>query len=102
MNWQKLRADCFQLEEFHLSLLEQIDKENWWNIWVPKKFGCSELSFSEGLKLLKKNYQRPMAAWDGRLLFAAAPIFSSEIWMILPLGRSSEAIPECALVAAGR
>ncbi|MEE2771002.1 MAG: acyl-CoA dehydrogenase [Bacteroidota bacterium] len=54
MNWQKLRADCFQLEEFHLALLEQIDKENWWNIWVPKKFGGSELSFSEGLKLLKK------------------------------------------------
>lgn len=65
MNWQKLRADCFQLEEFHLSLLEQIDKENWWNIWVPKKFGCSELSFSEGLKLLKIIRDRWQPGMDG-------------------------------------
>ncbi len=59
---QKLRKECFDLEEFHLDILEWIKEQNYWNIWVPKKYGGKELDLSEGLKLL-----RNLAFLDGSL-----------------------------------
>ncbi|MEG9329005.1 acyl-CoA dehydrogenase [Salinimicrobium catena] len=59
---QKLREQCFGKEIFPPEVLEWIERENLWNLWVPKNHGGLELPFSEGLLRLKE-----LAEIDGSL-----------------------------------
>jgi len=59
---QELDALDFKKPIFSQEVLEWIAKENLWNLWVPKKYGGLEMSFSEGLKKL-----RLLAKTDGSL-----------------------------------
>jgi len=59
---QHLRESCFNATEFSQEILNWIEKENAWNIWVPKEFGGLELSLSDGLQKLKE-----LAQIDGSL-----------------------------------
>lgn len=52
-NMQLLRKKCFNQAVFPAEILTWIKKENLWNLWVPKKYGGLEASFSEGLQKLK-------------------------------------------------
>ncbi len=60
--FQELRKSCFDTEVFSSEILEWIDKENLWNLWVPKKYGGLEMPFSQGLVKLKE-----LAFVDGSL-----------------------------------
>lgn len=53
---------CFGKKEFPKEVLDWIDAENLWNIWVPKEYGGMEMSLSEGLQTL-----RSLAECDGSL-----------------------------------
>ena len=59
---QKLRKHCFGAETFSKEVLEWIEKENLWNLWVPKNYGGLEMTLSEGLRKLKT-----LSAIDGSL-----------------------------------
>lgn len=61
-NIQQLRKDCFGTSVFSSELLKWIEKENLWNLWVPKSYGGLEASLSEGLQKLKT-----LALTDGSL-----------------------------------
>lgn len=50
---QQLREQCFGKSLFPSDILEWIEKENLWNLWVPKSYGGLEASLSEGLHKLK-------------------------------------------------
>ena len=52
-NISKLRELCFGAETFSSEILTWIEKENLWNLWVPKSYGGLEMTFSEGLDTLK-------------------------------------------------
>ncbi|AVR46426.1 acyl-CoA dehydrogenase [Christiangramia fulva] len=54
MNTQKLREKCFGIEEFTADILNWIQSENLWNIWVPKTYGGLEMNLSEGLQMLRE------------------------------------------------
>lgn len=61
-NIQQLREHCFGITVFPSEILEWIEKENLWNLWVPKSYGGHEASLSEGLQKLKT-----LAHTDGSL-----------------------------------
>lgn len=61
-NIEQLRKQCFDVAIFPSEVLDWIEKENLWNLWVPKSYGGLEVSFSEGLKKLKR-----LAFTDGSL-----------------------------------
>lgn len=61
-NLQELRNLCFNATIFSSEVLNWIEENNLWNIWVPKKYGGLELSFTEGLYKIKK-----LAKIDGSL-----------------------------------
>ena len=62
LNIQQIREKCLNAQVFSTEVLEWIDSENLWNLWVPKAYGGLEMSFGEGLKKLKS-----IAATDGSL-----------------------------------
>jgi len=53
-NLQELRNLCFGASVFPSEILNWIEEENLWNIWVPKTYGGLELALSEGLTRLKE------------------------------------------------
>lgn len=59
---KQLREQCFGKTLFTAETLAWIQKENLWNLWVPKSHGGLEASFSEGLQILKT-----LAYTDGSL-----------------------------------
>lgn len=59
---QHLREQCLGAETFSSEVLAWIQKENLWNLWVPKCYGGLEKSFAEGLRKLKS-----LAKIDGSL-----------------------------------
>lgn len=59
---QKLRGLCLGQEEFPQQIIDWIEQNNLWNLWVPKAYGGLELSLPEGLKKL-----RSLAQIDGSL-----------------------------------
>lgn len=59
---QQLREQCFDTAVFPSEILVWIEKENLWNLWVPKSHGGLEASLSEGLQKLKT-----LAQTDGSL-----------------------------------
>lgn len=61
-HWQQLRTQCSDIAVFPTEVLHWIEKENLWNIWVPKAYGGLELPLSEGLLKLKE-----LARIDGSL-----------------------------------
>lgn len=61
-NIQQLREQCFDATVFSSETLAWIEKENLWNLWVPKTYGGLEASLSEGLQKLKT-----LAHTDGSL-----------------------------------
>jgi len=50
---KQLREECFNKPLFSPETLEWIQKENLWNLWVPRSHGGLEASLTEGLKKLK-------------------------------------------------
>lgn len=54
MKVQELRNQCLNQNLLPDSVLQWITRENLWNLWVPKKYGGLESSFSEGLQTLKE------------------------------------------------
>ena len=61
-NIQALRKLCFNAETFTTEILDWIENENLWNLWVPKEYGGRESAFTEGLQELKH-----LAKIDGSL-----------------------------------
>lgn len=61
-NIQQLRKQCFGIPVFSSQILKWIEKENLWNLWVPKSYGGLEVPFTEGLQKLKT-----LAYTDGSL-----------------------------------
>ncbi|SHJ86988.1 acyl-CoA dehydrogenase family protein [Pseudozobellia thermophila] len=59
---KKLSEFDFEREEFSPELLEQIARENLWNLWVPEAYGGLEMGLPDGLKKL-----RELATIDGSL-----------------------------------
>lgn len=59
---KQLSDVCLNAKEFPKEVLDWIQAADYWNIWVPKKYGGLELSLSEGLKKLKE-----LARIDGSL-----------------------------------
>jgi alkylation response protein AidB-like acyl-CoA dehydrogenase len=59
---QELEKLCFGKSLFSEKVLSWIQRENLWNIWVPKNYGGLELSLSEGLSKLQE-----LARIDGSL-----------------------------------
>lgn len=59
---QELKKLCFGKSLFPEKVLSWIQRENLWNIWVPKNYGGLELSFPEGLSKLQE-----LARIDGSL-----------------------------------
>lgn len=59
---QALRNLCFDANIFPEEVLTWIAEENLWNIWVPKKYGGLEFTFTEGLTKLQE-----LARIDGSL-----------------------------------
>lgn len=59
---QQLRKSCLNADLLPPSALSWVAEKNFWNIWVPKKYGGLELSFLEGLQTLKN-----IAKMDGSL-----------------------------------
>ena len=57
-----LREALFQARALPASVLSEIHKQKWLNIWVPKVYGGLDLSFTDGLQVLQK-----LAAVDGSL-----------------------------------
>ncbi|GLU45412.1 acyl-CoA dehydrogenase [Allomuricauda sp. NBRC 101325] len=53
---------CFGKKEFSKEVLDWIDTENLWNLWVPQEYGGLEMSLTEGLKTLHS-----LAQCDGSL-----------------------------------
>ncbi len=62
INITQLRKQCFNAQQFPKEVLDFIERENLWNIWVPKQYGGLEMSLVEGLKTL-----RLLAEIDGSL-----------------------------------
>ncbi len=60
--FHRLRELCFGVTIFPEEVLNQIAKENLWNIWVPENYGGLELSLTAGLAKLKE-----LAKIDGSL-----------------------------------
>lgn len=56
------RKLCTDEERFSSELISTIIQNNWLNIWVPEKFGGSNLNLTQGLKFLKS-----LAQADGSL-----------------------------------
>lgn len=54
LSTQQLSESCLNAKELPNEVLEWAHKNNYWNIWVPKKYGGLELSLSEGLQKLKE------------------------------------------------
>ncbi|MCK0144933.1 acyl-CoA dehydrogenase [Arenibacter sp. F26102] len=50
---QELRELCSGVEIFPKEVLDWIEEENLWSIWVPKTYGGLELSLTDGLHKLK-------------------------------------------------
>lgn len=74
-----LRKELYQARELSAAVLDEIHKQKWLNIWVPKVYDGLDLSFSEGLQTLQK-----LAAIDGSLgwtvtLCSGAHYFSRNI-----------------------
>lgn len=61
-NIRQLREQCFGAAAFSSEILKWIEKQNLWNLWVPKSYGGLESSLSEGLQKL-----RSLAYTDGSL-----------------------------------
>lgn len=61
-NIQELRKKCFGTDLFSSEILDWIEGENLWNLWVPKAYGGLEMSLSEGLIKLQE-----LARIDGSL-----------------------------------
>ncbi|WP_424494442.1 acyl-CoA dehydrogenase family protein [Salinimicrobium sp. GXAS 041] len=61
-NFQELEKQGFDATFFSPEVLRIIERKNLWNLWVPKKYGGLEMSFSEGLQILKE-----LAFIDGSL-----------------------------------
>lgn len=59
---QALKECCLNMEEFSVKTLKWIERNGYWNIWVPKKYGGLESTFADGLKILKS-----LAKIDGSL-----------------------------------
>lgn len=59
---QQLREECFNVTCFPIEVLNWIEKENLWNLWVPRAYGGLEKSFTKGLQTLKS-----LAKIDGSL-----------------------------------
>jgi indole-3-acetate monooxygenase len=59
---QELREKCLNAEIFPPTILNWIEQENLWNIWVPVSYGGLEMSLKEGLEKL-----RSLARIDGSL-----------------------------------
>ena len=59
---QELRKLCLGIEIFPREVLDWVEEENLWNIWVPKAYGGLELSLTYGLHKLKE-----LARIDGSL-----------------------------------
>lgn len=53
-NLHKLRKLYLGAEVFPQDVLDWINNENLWNIWVPKTYGGLELSLTEGLSKLRE------------------------------------------------
>jgi len=53
-NLHKLRRINWGVDVFPQDVLDWINNENLWNIWVPKTYGGLELSLTEGLSRLKE------------------------------------------------
>ena len=62
INMQTLRDYCFGTAVLPPEVLQWINKENLWNLWVPRSYGGLEASLSEGLQRLKT-----LARTDGSL-----------------------------------
>lgn len=61
-NIQVLRERCLNKDLFSVDTLKWIEGNNYWNLWVPKKYGGLESTFSDGLQTLKS-----LAKIDGSL-----------------------------------
>lgn len=61
-NMTQLRGLCLNKDRFPKEVLDWIQNENLWNIWVPKEFGGLQMSLVEGLGQLKS-----LAKIDGSL-----------------------------------
>ncbi|MCM4166639.1 hypothetical protein KCTC52924_01486 [Arenibacter antarcticus] len=61
-NIEQLRALCFNADQFPPEILNWIQKENLWNLWVPKNLGGLQMTLVEGLGLLQS-----LAKIDGSL-----------------------------------
>ncbi|GGW24835.1 acyl-CoA dehydrogenase [Arenibacter certesii] len=61
-NITRLRELCLNKDSFPKAVLDWIEKENFWNIWVPQKHGGLQMSLVEGLGQLKS-----LAKIDGSL-----------------------------------
>ena len=59
---QSLKKDWFNQKVFPPQVLEWIERENLWNLWVPKDFGGLEYSLNDGLRQLQT-----LARIDGSL-----------------------------------
>lgn len=61
-NIRQLREQCFGAAVLPSEILEWIEEQNLWNLWVPKSYGGLEASLDEGLQKLKS-----LAFTDGSL-----------------------------------
>src|SRR5680860_321271 len=59
---RQLREQCFGAAVFPSEILEWIEEQDLWNLWVPKSYGGLEASLGEGLQKL-----RSLAYIDGSL-----------------------------------
>lgn len=59
---QELEEVDFNQADFSPKVIEWVEKENLWNLWVPKEYGGLGLSLSGGLEL-----QQSLARLDGSL-----------------------------------
>ncbi len=62
INIPQLRNLCFKAKILPDEILDWIQRENLWNLWVPKDYGGLEFSLSKGLQTLKT-----LAKIDGSL-----------------------------------
>lgn len=50
---ESLRGQCFDQSIFSIEILNWIEAQNLWNLWVPKSYAGREESLTAGLKILK-------------------------------------------------
>tara|TARA_R110002049_G_scaffold28018_4_gene96627 strand:- start:38475 stop:39503 length:1029 start_codon:yes stop_codon:yes gene_type:complete len=58
----EVRKRCLNQDLFSVETLQWVEQHDYWNLWVPKKYGGLESTLSEGLKTLKS-----LARIDGSL-----------------------------------